>query len=86
MKVYSSSDVQQHLAAQAFTFSSADREFRELMALTKMNPAVLSICLKEGQCSTSCVHTILYVVSMCIASVSSMGQEEKKLAVFIKFI
>ena len=47
--MYSSVDVQQHLAQEAFTFSNVDREFRELMAQAKKNPAVLSICLKDGK-------------------------------------
>lgn len=48
-QVYHSSDIQQHLSSYAFTFSNADREFRELMTLTARNPAVLAICLKQGQ-------------------------------------
>lgn len=48
-QVYHSSDIQQHLSSYAFTFSNADHEFRELMTLTARNPAVLAICLKQGQ-------------------------------------
>ena len=47
-QVYQSSDIQQHLSSYAFSFSNADREFRELMSHTAKNPAILSVCLKDG--------------------------------------
>lgn len=49
MQVYQSSDIQQQLSSSAFSFTNADREFKELMSLTAKNPAVLAVCLKDGE-------------------------------------
>ena len=49
IKVYASSEVQQHLPNHAFTFGNVDQEWRELMLATAKNPAVMNVCLKEGE-------------------------------------
>ena len=49
-EVCASAEVLRHLPAHAFTFANVDREWREMMALTARNPAVMAACLKEGGC------------------------------------
>jgi hypothetical protein len=49
VQVYGSSEVQQHLPSHVYTFSNVDREWRDLMKTTAKNPAVINVCLKEGE-------------------------------------
>ena len=69
-------EVQQHLPIQSFTFSSVDKDWRELIESATANPSVMTVCLKEGDlcimCSLCTVRTILnrlmiHVVVMCLA-------------------
>ena len=48
VQVYQRAEVQQHLPAQSFTFSSVDKEWRELVESATANPSVMAVCLKEG--------------------------------------
>ncbi|CAI8029236.1 Dynein heavy chain 9, axonemal, partial [Geodia barretti] len=48
LEVYQSSEVQTHLPAQSFTFSSVDKDWRDLIQSATANPSVMTVCLKEG--------------------------------------
>lgn len=59
VQVYGSSEVQQHLPNHVYTFSNVDREWRELMKATSKNPAVINVCLKEGELYSVLKRTML---------------------------
>lgn len=49
MQVYCSSEVTQHLPSEAYTFTTVDCEWRELMGTVARNTAVIAVCLKDGE-------------------------------------
>ena len=64
MQVYGSSEVQQQLPTHVYTFSNVDREWRELMKTTAKNPAVINVCLKEGEKGTLLIILIAVLCYM----------------------
>ena len=76
--MYQSVEVQQHLPSQSFTFSSVDRDWRELVESATVNPSVMTVCLKEGcmmQTSMCCPYILSVYVFVCMLGV--LGQLEK---------
>ena len=68
-QVYQSPEVQQHLPTQSFTFSSVDKEWRELLESAATNPSVMTVCLKDGTYTNakSSIY-ILYMLSTYVTS------------------
>lgn len=51
MQVYSFPEVGVNLPSHAYTFTTVDNEWRELMTTVAKNTAVISLCLKDGESS-----------------------------------
>ena len=47
--MYGSTEVSTHLPGHAYTFSTVDSDWRELMMGVARNTAVISVCLKDGE-------------------------------------
>lgn len=56
-QVYNSSEVGVHLPSHAYTFTTVDNEWRELMTTVARNTAVISLCLRDGE-SINKKHTL----------------------------
>jgi len=71
-----SEDIKQQLAEETKIFETVDREFRELMQETSLNPAIVEACMSEERYDV--LHTMNTSIKRCEKSLNEYLEQKKK--------